>query len=89
MRENAEIALGLKKITLTIVPRGTTSPVELEVTAHNAAAANRALELLGREVNAFIEKKEIGQPGEFDHMSDDELAEFVAKGAGFRPRLPS
>src|SRR5215813_2353004 len=49
--------------------------------AGNASArcecANRALELLGREVNLFTEKKEVGKPGDFDHMADEELTEFI------------
>lgn len=37
------------------------------------SASIRALELGGREHNAFTEKKEIGNPGDFDDASDDEL----------------
>jgi hypothetical protein len=35
------------------------------------------LELLGREVKLFTEKKELGKPGDFDHMADDELTAFI------------
>lgn len=41
------------------------------------APAVRCVELLGREVNAFIEKKEIGLPGEFSDLKDDELVAIV------------
>lgn len=41
------------------------------------APAVRCVELLGREVNAFIEKKEIGAPGEFADLKDDELVAIV------------
>lgn len=41
------------------------------------AAAVRCVELLGREVNAFVEKKEVGLPGEFSDMRDDELVAIV------------
>ena len=51
--------------------------MELETHQPDASAANRVLELLGREVNLFTEKKEVGKPGEFDHISDDELTEFI------------
>jgi uncharacterized protein (DUF2461 family) len=34
-------------------------------------------ELLGRELNLFTEKKELGKPGDFDHMTDQELIEFI------------
>ena len=39
----------------------------------DASAANRALELLGRELNLFTEKKDVGKPGDFDDMADDHL----------------
>jgi hypothetical protein len=45
--------------------------------APEEASANRALELLGRELNLFTEKKEVGKPGDFDHMSDEELIQFI------------
>jgi hypothetical protein len=35
------------------------------------------LELLGREVTLFTEKREVGKPGDFDHMADEELIEFI------------
>jgi hypothetical protein len=35
--------------------------VELETHQPDASAANRALELLGRELNLFTEKKEVGK----------------------------
>jgi hypothetical protein len=50
---------------------------ELETHQPDASAANRALELLGREVNLFTEKKEVGKPGEFDHLSDEELMKLI------------
>lgn len=83
MRENALVALGEKKIRLTVLRKGETEPVEVEVTAHNPQAATRALELLGREVNAFVEKKEIGAPGDFAAMSDEELLEMIRAETGF------
>ena len=39
--------------------------------------AAKCLELLAREVNAFVEKKEIGAPGEFADLRDDELIAIV------------
>jgi len=50
---------------------------ELETHQPDASAANRALELLGRELNLFTEKKEVGKPGDFDHMADEELKKFI------------
>lgn len=34
---------------------------------------NRALELLGNELGMFINRKEVGKPGDFAGMTDDEL----------------
>jgi hypothetical protein len=28
-------------------------------------------------LNLFTEKKEVGKPGDFDHMGDEELTEFI------------
>ena len=28
-------------------------------------------------MNLFTEKKEVGKPGDFDHMTDEDLAEFI------------
>jgi len=34
------------------------------------------------ELNLFAVKKEVGKPGDFDHMADEELTEFIeAQGA--------
>lgn len=40
---------------------------------YEGSVANRALELVGKELGMFVERKEVGQPGDFDRMSDDEL----------------
>ena len=39
----------------------------------NPSASNRALELLGREFNMFVERREVGLPGEFAALEDDAL----------------
>jgi len=41
-----------------------TDVVGLETHQPDACAADRALELLGRELNLFTEKKEVGKPGD-------------------------
>jgi len=52
LMENAEVALGKKTIKVRVArkdkDRGQVEESTLEVSAHDAAAANRALELLGR-----------------------------------------
>ena len=45
--------------------------------AGNFAGANKALELIGRTLGAFIDRKEIGKPGDFDHLTDAELDEQI------------
>lgn len=54
---------------LTETPNGTLA-VAFEF---NSAGANRALELLGKEQGMFIDRKEIGDPGAFERLDDDEL----------------
>jgi len=39
--------------------------------------ANRALELIGKEYGMFIDRKEIGGAGAFDHLDDDELNKII------------
>lgn len=41
----------------------------------NAMGANKALELLGKEAGMFIERQEVGQPGTFAEMTDDQKRE--------------
>lgn len=43
----------------------------------NLAAANKSLELLGKEIGMFIDRKEVGQPGDFDKVDDDELERSI------------
>jgi len=46
---------------------------------------NRALELIGKELRMFVDRKEVGQPGEFAHlenMSADELRAFIHQALG-------
>lgn len=40
---------------------------------HGSSVANRALELIGKELGLFIERSEQGKPGDFAHLSDEEL----------------
>jgi hypothetical protein len=50
------------------------------------AIANRALELLGKEIGMFIDRREQGRPGEFAEMSDGELHRIASEsGAGVAP----
>jgi phage terminase small subunit len=49
---------------------------------YDGAVANRALELLGREIGMFIERREVGKPGSFEDLNAqerDKLLEFLDK----------
>ena len=56
--------------------------------------AAKCMELLAREVNAFVEKKEIGAPGDFSDETEavlrsrlDELAGEIVRGRAHRGRV--
>ena len=58
---------------------------------YEGSVANRALELLGKELGMFVDRKEVGGPGDFERMSDDELDSFIraqsgALGLGGKPK---
>jgi hypothetical protein len=74
---HAQVCLGEIPLRLKMRKAHSADVVELETHQPDASAANRALELLGRELNLFTEKKEVGKPGDFDHMADEELMEFI------------
>src|SRR5262249_60696392 len=55
-------------------------------------ARNRALELLGKELKMFVDRSERGKPGEFDHMTTEEVrarlgAIRAARRASGEPKL--
>jgi hypothetical protein len=45
--------------------------------SHQYAAANTAIKQKGVLGGAWIEKSEIGAPGEFDHISDDDVERAI------------
>lgn len=53
--------------------------VALAKQKHDIAPANKALELIGKELGMFIDRKEVGGPGEFARMSDDELVNYIRR----------
>jgi hypothetical protein len=70
-----QICLGEIPLRLKMCKAHSTGVTELETHQRDASAAN--LELLGREVNLFTEKREVDKPGEFDHLSDEELMKLI------------
>jgi hypothetical protein len=77
LMRHAQVCLGEIPLRLKMRKAHSADVVELETHQRDASAANRALELLGREVNLFTEKREVGKPGDFDHMADEELTAFI------------
>jgi hypothetical protein len=66
LRENVERAMQLRPV---LDAKG--NPVgEFK---HDASAANRALELLGKQLGMFVERREKGRPGDFAGLSDEQL----------------
>lgn len=48
---------------------------------YEGSVANRALELLGKEQGMFVDRKEVGKPGEFERMNADELRDYIRREA--------
>lgn len=46
---------------------------------YEGSVANKALELLGKEVGMFVERQERGKPGDFEKMNADELRDSIAR----------
>jgi len=66
LRELRDICMGRKTITVTEVIKnaqaGTAEPVEVNVSAFEPTAANKALELLGKHIGMFKDKVEVSGP---------------------------
>ena len=77
LRENALKCMGKIPVNVSVV-EGEAPVQEFQ---YHPTGANRALELLGRELNMFIEKHEVGDPGAWARMSDTELDEDLLKQA--------
>lgn len=46
---------------------------------YEGSVANRALELLGKELGMFIDRHEVGKPGAFENLTDVELEREIAQ----------
>lgn len=75
LMKNAKIALGEEPVRLKM--RIKDDVEEVEVSQRDAAAANKALELLGKyyELRMWVEQVETGDPNDFSKLTDDELRE--------------
>jgi hypothetical protein len=57
-----------------------TAPVggqEIGEYTYNGSVANKALELLGKEIGMFVDRKEVGSPGEFARTQEQDLDAFI------------
>lgn len=71
LHHSAETALARRTMRLKKVING--EVIEVEAHFPDRAAANRALELLGKEAGMFVDRREVGTPGEFARLDADEL----------------
>lgn len=46
---------------------------------YEGSVANKALELLGKEVGMFVDRKEVGAPGEFAELDAEGLKQAIAE----------
>jgi hypothetical protein len=73
LMKNLSMALGEVPTPVSRVHRKTGRVETVEVLQYDGTAANRAAELLGKELSMFTERREIGGPGDFSRLTDDEL----------------
>lgn len=81
LMQNVDQALGRIPTKIKKIDKETGAAVEFEIIDIDRTAANKALELLGKtiEIGMFVERKEIGGPGDFAAMTADELRTIVAR----------
>ena len=44
---------------------------------YEGSVANRALELIGKEFGMFVDRKEVGKPGDFSEYTDEQLDQII------------
>lgn len=77
--ETVETGLGRKKIKKTVATGEDGSTTEIEVIAPDRTVAVRSAELLGKELAMFVDRREVGGPGDFDRMSMDDLDAWLSE----------
>lgn len=75
------------EITRQDIINGVKRQMHLAEKLGQMSAALKASEMLGKELHRmFVDRKELGAPGDFDNKTEEELKEFIAKeleGSGF------
>lgn len=74
---NARIAMAEEKVKIAVKPKGLTTTVDLEVSMRDAAAANKALELLGKHLGMF--EKDNAQKADAAARAAAEAAEVSSR----------
>lgn len=72
---NAEVAAGLRTQKLKRVVNGEVTEIEAHFV--DRASSNRALELVGKEAGMFVDRREVGTPGEFARLDDQQLNDSI------------
>lgn len=90
--ENCEIALGRRQVEIQVDNAKYKAPRKTKVTMRDAGAANKALELLGREAGLFVEtRRNINEHSELSEADlDRRIAEkltFLGDEAGSLARI--
>lgn len=84
LMRNARIAMGEETVKLKLRKGKDLQDVEeVEMSRFDAAAANKALELLGkyRDLRLWVEQVETGDPNDFSKLTDEQLKERVRQEA--------
>lgn len=76
LMDHAQVCLGKRRVKISKASKDG-DVHEVEITALDQSAANRALELLGKEAGMFVDRREVGGPGDFARMGDEELLRFI------------
>lgn len=81
LMQNVDQALGRVPTKIRKVDKDTGLSVDVEIIDIDRTAANKALELLGKtiEIGMFVERKEMGGPGDFTAKTSDELRDILAR----------
>jgi hypothetical protein len=85
------VAMGEETVRLKMRMARTDDIVEVEVSDRDAAAANKALELLGKtpELRLWVDQVETTVGHEFDNMSYDELKQWLIEEGRALGLIPS
>lgn len=73
--QNAERAAGNQTQRIKRLVNG--EVVEVEAHFIDRSSANRAYELVGKEIGMFVDRREVGNPGDFERLQRQELESMI------------